>query len=1121
MMSRNLAEWLAENDLVEFEGIFTENQVDLKTLEILTDTDLKELGLAFGPRKRILNAIAKLKDFAPQEAGVNIPLRTPSRGERRQLTVMFCDLVGSTALSTLLDPEELNALINAYRRTCHDAVLRYEGHVAQYLGDGLMAYFGWPVAYEDAAERAVRSALEIVQAVKSIRSVKPLSVRVGLATGPVVVGGRAQNGMAEAGLAVGETPNLAARLQTLASPGEIVIAHSTRRLLGDSFSLTDLGAHALKGIAQPAQAWRVDEVRRTVGRFKAAHGGIELAPLVGRSEETALLERLWQSARRSEGQVVLVGGQAGIGKSRLTLDLRERITEPHLALHYQCSPYHLNSPLYPFIEQFEVSAGFVRDDTIEGRLEKMEAALDYAEEASKEVVTLFAALLSLPTDRYPALNLSPQKQKEKTLEALARRIEVLARRGPVLMVIEDVHWIDPTSQELLDLFVPKVSGLPVLLLMSYRLEYMPSWQGQTGVTTLALNRLGPAQVGQLVDTVTSGKSLPPEVLDEILVRTDGVPLYVEELTRSVLESGLLRSEGDHYVLQAPLASVAIPSSLRDSLMARLDRMGAAKEFAQVGACIGREFSYELLGRISTAPAALMDTSLRALVTAGLVTRNDSTAAYTFKHALIQDAAYESLLKSRRSELHARIAQVLEKDFADRIANAPEYLAHHHTQAGHRTEAIPLWRQAGTLAVQRVALKEAVAHFLKGLALIDQLAPSPQRDSLELTIREPLNAAWTGLRGWAAPEVAENATAILRLAENQGNTESGLLAMWWVWTSTITQGRIADSLQWVDRLLAAGSETGDIDLRMFGHATAMVHHFLNGRLVESREQANGALALYEPRHAQEWIHRTGHDLRTFVEVYACQLLWMLGFPDQAIRLSDQSAAHARSDGHAFNLVWALTFSSYVFAYRREPERLLERVAEADRLARDQGLTFISEVSVPQAKGIAELQKGHSREAISLLRQGLDRWTKTGGNVRVPLVKSALAEAVGLEGDLSGALELIDECIEQINLPAGQERLWLPEVLRRKGWMLMQAGRSDDAEIQLLASIECAHEQQARSWELRSATTLARILVARSQHQGALELLSPVYEWFTEGMNTKDLVEARTLIETLRKARPLAN
>jgi class 3 adenylate cyclase/tetratricopeptide (TPR) repeat protein len=1117
----SIAEWLQSVRLAEYSARFAEHEITLEVLPHLTEADIDRLGLPIGPRRRLTLEVEKLAAAARARASVE---RTGARSahvtgvraaERRQLTVMFCDLVGSTALAEKLDPEELLELMRTYRTACSDVVARYEGHVAQYLGDGLMVYFGWPTAHEDDVERGVRSALEMVRAVKELGAARPLAVRIGLATGPVVVGDASREDSAEAGLAVGETPNLAARLQALAGPDEVVIAPTTRRLVADAFSLTDLGARPLKGIAQPVQAWRVDAARRTVGRFSAAHGGRELAPLVGREEESTLLARRWQQARSGEGQVVLIGGQAGIGKSRLTQELRERIAEPHTTLHYQCSPFHLNSPLYPFIDQFESAAGFARDDSAERKLEKLEAALEGGGAPVAETAPLFADLLSLPTDRYPRLDLSPQRQKEKTLEALAGLVEALARRAPVLMAVEDVHWVDPTSQELLEVLVPKIQALPVLLVMTYRLEYTPLWAGQANVASLTLNRLARRQGAELVEAVTEGKRLPPEVLDEILARTDGVPLFVEELTRSVLESGLLREEGGRYALQGPLTALAIPASLRDSLMARLDRLGPVKEIAQIGACIGREFSYELLDRIATPDGEPLEASLDRLVEAGLVSRRDAPpdATYTFKHALVQDAAYDSLLKSTRSGLHARIAQVLETAFADRVAGKPDLLAHHHTQAGHLAEAIPLWRKAGTMAVARVALQEAVAHFHNGLSLVDQLPPSAERDGLELSIREPLNAAWTGLRGWAAPEVGVNAAAILRLAESQGNSQSLLLAMWWVWTSTITQGRIADSLAWVQRLLAEGDRSGDLDFRIFGHATAMVQHMLSAQLIESREQADRALALYDPQRAERWIQLTGHDLRTFVEVYACQVLWMLGYPDQAVRLSDESRAHAHADGHAFSLVWALTFSAYVFAYRREPERLLERLGEADRLAREQGLAFIYQVSVPQARGLAALQQGRPREAIALLRDGIASWTKVGGHVRVPYVKSALAEAVALDGDLDGALDLIDECVGQIERPSWQERLWLAEVLRLKGWMLMRRGRHEEAEAQLRASIECARAQQAKAWELRSATTLAGLLAQLGRRAAARELLAPVVGWFSEGADTTDVIEARALLEEL--------
>jgi class 3 adenylate cyclase/tetratricopeptide (TPR) repeat protein len=1117
-----IADWLKKVGLEKYAPVFAEHDVTLDVLPHLTEADIDQLHLPTGPRRRLLVEIQALgapaspAPVVPPMAPAHEPHATSPGAERRQLTVMFCDLVGSTSLAARLDAEELRELMRTYRTACGAVISRYDGHVAQILGDGLLVYFGWPRAHEDDPERAVRAALDVVASVQSIRALQPLAVRIGLATGPVVVGDTTRDGHTEANLAVGETPNLAARLQGVAGSNQVVIAPTTRRLVGDSFVLTDLGAHALKGIAEPVRAWGVNAVQRTKGRFEAAHGATELTPLVGRDEELTLLGRRWQQARGGEGQVVLIGGEPGIGKSRLTQAFRAGLDEPHTALRYQGSPYHLHSGLYPFLEQFELMAGFSRDDTHEQKLDKMEAALLGSDAEVAEAAPLVAAVLSLPTERYPPLKLSPQKRKEKTLDALAGQMEALATNGPLLILAEDMHWIDPTSQELLNLLVARLHDRRVLLLGTYRLEYVSPWVGQPGVTSVVLTRLGRREGARLVEEVTEGRALPPEVLEEILARTDGVPLFVEELTKSLLESGLLRETGDHYTLLAPLVSLAIPTSLRDSLMARLDRLGQVREIAQLGACIGRDFSYDLLARVSPLERRILEAGLDRLVEAGLVIPRDAPpdAVYTFKHALVQDVAYDSLLRSRRIELHARIAQVLEADFGDRVASKPEWLAHHHTQAGDLPAGIPLWRKAGELAIGRVSLQEAVAHLQKGLGLIDQLPPSAERDRLELTIREPLNAAWTGLRGWAAPEVGVNASALLQLAKSQGQTESLLLGLWWMWTNTITQGRIADSVPWAERLLDEGREAGDIDLQIFGHAAAMVSHLLLGQLAESREQADRVLTMYDPRRADRWIQLTGHDLKTFVEVYACQLMWMLGYPDQAIRISEESYAHARGVGHAFNLVWAVTFGAYAFAYRRETARIFERVNEADRLAREQGIAFIWQVSVPQVAGLAELHQGRPLEAIALLRKGIDSWTKAGGHVRVPYLKGKLAEAMALRGDLEPALALADECLEQIERPAWQEREWLAEVLRIKGWILMLQDRYEEAETQLRASLDFARRQQAKSWELRSATTLAELLAHRGQRGAARGVLAPVHGWFTEGFDTPDFIDASALLEELR-------
>jgi class 3 adenylate cyclase/tetratricopeptide (TPR) repeat protein len=1118
-MTDRLAEWLTAIKLAEYAPLLARHQITWDVVPHLTEADVDQLGLPLGPRRRLLVEIQALAAEAaarssnPSVRSASFESEVPS-AERRQLTVMFCDLVGSTALAQDLDPEELRELMQGYRDACEGVIARYGGYLAQYLGDGLMVYFGWPVAHEDAAERSVRAALDMVQSVGQLRTVRQLAIRIGLATGRVVVGDRLRSDNAEVRLAVGETPNLAARLQALAGPNEVVIGPTTRRLVLGSFSFTDLGSHELKGFSAPFKVWRVDEARRVQRRFAAAHYGAALTPLVDREEPRAALRERWQRVLAGRGQVIAVGGQAGIGKSRVVQEFLDSVTETHQALHYQCSPYHLNSPLHPFIEQLELAAAFAAEDTPEQKLDKLERLLEDTP-LGVDQRPLFAALLSLPTDRYPPLNLSPQKQKDETLDACVRRIAASSRRMPVLTLVEDLHWIDPTSQELLERLVVALEPLRVVLLLTHRPEWEPPWNGPSHLSRITLGRLGKEHGAQIVNGVTELKSLPEDVLGQILALTEGVPLFVEEVTKSVLDSEQLRQEGDRYILDRPFRTVTIPASLRDSLMARLDRLGTAREVAQVGACIGREFSHEVLERVAAQGGEPLTRALERLVTAGLVTRRGTPpdATYTYRHALMRDAAYDSLLKSRRRELHSKIATVLEHELLGRFAHRPELLAYHHTEAAHFAVAIPLWRKAGTSAVSRVALKEAVAHFQRGLSLVEELPPSEERDRLELSLREPLNAAWTGLHGWAAPEVGSNALAINRLAESVGDARSLLFARWWLWTTTITQGRIADSERWVRSLLDESAGSDDVDLRMFACTTSMVQHMLHGELVLSRAEAERAGSLYDPERGEHWIELAGHQLGTFVEVYACQLLWVLGFPEQAKRASETSIAHARADRHAFGLVWALIFSSYVFAYRREPERFLEGVEEAERLAREQGLAFIADVSVPQAQGIAAFHQGRLDDAVSLLARGIEHWTKQGGHVRIPYLKSALAEALALSGDATRALELIAECLEQIEQPSSQERLWLAEALRIKGRILSLQGRNAEAEAELRAAIACAREQQAKSWELRSATTLARLLTQDGRPDEARSLLEPVYAWFSEGWDTKDLVEAKSLLDEL--------
>jgi class 3 adenylate cyclase len=638
----DIAAWLRGLGLEQYEPAFRANEIDTRVLPSLTSEDLREIGVVpIGHRRRLLDAIATLNSPLPNPPGIRGEGGVWAQAERRQLTVMFCDLVGSTALSARLDPEDYREVIAAYHRTVAKIIADAGGYVSRYMGDGVLVYFGYPQAHEDDAERAVRAGLACVDAVGrlDVKSLK-LQARVGIATGLVVVGDVIGEGPAQEQSVVGETPNLAARLQALAQPETVVIATGTRRLLGDLFEYRDLGTIEVKGIAAPVAAWQVLYPSAVASRFEALRGSA-LTPLIGRDEEIDLLLRRWARAQKGDGQVVLISGEPGIGKSRIAAELEVHLhAEPHIRLRYFCSPYHQDSALYPFIDQLGRASGFVRDDPPAARLEKLEALLARAAPPDEDVAFI-ADLLSLPAaGLHPLPNLSPQRKKERTLEALLRQLEGLARQHSVLMVFEDAHWVDPTSRELLDLTIERLRNLPVLLIVTFRPEFQPIGTAQQQVTMLALNRLGRRDRSTLVAQIAGGKTLPDEVVDQIVDRTDGVPLFIEELTKSVLESGV------------PL--VGIPTTLHDSLMARLDRLAPVRLVAQIGAAIGRQFSYDLLRAVSPFPEDQLQAALARLVASELVFERGAPpdAFYTFKHALVQDAAHGSLLRSARQQLHA-------------------------------------------------------------------------------------------------------------------------------------------------------------------------------------------------------------------------------------------------------------------------------------------------------------------------------------------------------------------------------------------------------------------------------------------------------------------------------------
>jgi class 3 adenylate cyclase len=779
----DIGDWLGSLNLEQYEQTFRENEIDFRVLPKLTAEDLREIGIAaVGHRRILLDAIAGLQ-CDPADKLHSSPLKPrleAQRGaERRQLTVMFCDLVGSTALSARFDPEDLRELIGAYHSSVAETVARFDGFVAKYMGDGVLVYFGYPQAHEDDAERAVRAGLAVIDAVARVAAAEPLQARLGVASGLVVVGDLIGEGAAQERGVVGDTPNLAARLQAFATPGTLVVADTTRRHVGGLFDVEDLGPQQIAGFAEPQHAWRIVGESGIVSRFEALRSGA--TPLVGRDEELELLQRRWQQAKDGEGRAVLVSGEPGIGKSRLTAELVRQIeTEPHVRLRYFCAPHHQDSALYPFIVQLERAAGFAREDNAEDRLTKLKTLIAPAARHGDEI-ELIAELLSLP-NAAAELNLSSQRKREKLFEAMLGQLEALSRRRPVLMVFEDAHWIDPTSRELIDLTVSRVLALPILLVITFRPEFQPPWSGQPHVTVLALNRLGQRQVTALVLGLAGNVPLGSDIVEEIADRTDGVPLFVEELTKAVLE----RADQDNRVAAvlsaSPLPGLAVPATLHASLIARLDRIGsAAKEIAQVGAALGREFAYELIERVAERPRPDLQAALAQLTDAGLLSCRGLPphSSYLFKHALVQDAAYGTLLRGRRQELHARVAHALEQHFADLVERQPELLAHHLSAAGEAERAVNQWLKAGLHAAERSAHLEAISRFERGLSALAVLPKGAVRDGQEVELHLSRGLSSFTTDGFRSARAAQAYTRAHELAEFGGNARRLFMAVYGV------------------------------------------------------------------------------------------------------------------------------------------------------------------------------------------------------------------------------------------------------------------------------------------------------------------------------------------------------
>lgn len=1113
--------WLGALGLRRYEQAFRDNDVDARVLPGLTADDLKEIGVtSVGHRRLLLQAIAALGTVSTPAGSVPAEIAVPAvhalpQAERRQLTVMFVDLVGSTELSRRLDPEEMREIIQTYQNTVAGEVSRFEGHVAKYMGDGVLAYFGWPRAQEDAAERAVRVGLAVTAAVGGLEAPdgEPLAARVGVATGAVVIGELVGSEEARERAVVGEAPNLAARLQALAQPGTVVVAEGTRHLVGDLFAMRDLGLTDLKGYAEPIRAWQVVGEGTAEGRFEALHPATALTPLIGREHELALLLDRWARAKGGEGQVVLLTGEPGIGKSRLVRALRERLSdEPHTWLGQFCSPYHINTALHPVTGLIERAAGLRRDEPPECQLDRLEAMLAGATAKVAEAAPLLADLLGIlaPAGRYPPLELSPRQKKERTFQVLIDQLAGLAAREPVLALYEDMHWADPTTLELLGRVVERVQRLPVLAVVTFRPEFIPPWTRHGHVTAFSLARLGRRQGAVMIDEVTKGKMLPSEVLDTILAQTDGVPLFVEELTKTVLESGLLRDAGDRYELDHPFPPLAIPLTLQDSLMARLDRLAAVREVAQAAAVVGREFGHELLAAVVGFGDNELRDALAQLVEAGLVFRHGegARASYLFKHALVRDAAYHTLLRSRRQQLHARIAAVLEERFPERAAAEPELLARHNAWAGLAEQAIQYWLRAAELALARSANQEAAIHCEEAETELRMLPPSEQHDRIELEVQFARGIAVRAGQGYSALEVERVFSRASQLCEQLGERVRLIHALRSLWAFYYVAGRWPEAARVAERIASAAGSTSDriaVTIREYVVGATLA---FRGQPAEAVRRLRQALRHYDESDRKAHIRHSGHDTASSIRAHLAMAEWLAGRPETALSTIRDGLAAARQVAHPFSLAQMLTFGVLVTILAQEWDVAAALAAEERELGARLGIATHEALST-MLGGIATAARDNVRRGAEEIRRGTAALRGTGGQCLVPFAQAQLASALVACGDAASALAAAAEAVRLAR--ENEEFAWESEALRTLGEVRLAAGERDAAEADLRAALNVARRQSARSFELRAATSLSRLWAAEGERRKAHELLAPVYAGFAEGLDTTDLTQARALLD----------
>ncbi len=1113
----DLQQWLEKIGLVQYVDLFAKNDIDWETLPELSEQDLEKLGVSLGHRKKLIRAISEAFSTSLPATNPLDETQAPigavnDKAERRHLTVLLCDLVGSTALSARLDPEDLRGILREFQRCCGDAIRHYGGHIARFMGDGVLAYFGFPTAHEDDAERAVNAALEMVESVSAlaITNEQNPEVRIGIASGLVVVGDLIGEGTAREFALVGDAPNLAARLQHLAEPNQILVAPRTRHLLGKLFEFADLGDHNIKGLDQPVHVWSIIAPGSLSSRFEARQSQ-DLTPLIGRQVELGLLQKHYGKAKRGKGQVILISGEPGIGKSRLIMALRNKLAgEMYGFLSFQCSSYHTSSALYPVIHHLERAAGMTRDTSPTARLEKLEALVSQQLEDANSIIPVLAALLSISTkDRYAPLELTPQQLKNRTFSALLALLQASAERQPVILVFEDVHWADPTSLELLERIRDHVQNWRMLVILLHRPDLTLPWTEQPHVASLTINRLDRVQVSSMVESLTEGQVLPRTVIDQIVAKTDGVPLFVEEITKAVLESAIGRSNEEGAVSDTQ-STLTVPDTLHDSLMARLDQLAPVKTVAQIAAVIGREFSFELLKAVAPLSERDVRAAIDRLLASGLVFRSGhfSDQSFAFKHALVQDEAYASLLRDQRRKLHGRIAECLCRDFIEIAEVAPEVVAQHFSQAGTLKPAIDFWLKAGRQASARSAFVEASTHLQMALKLLAELPANMERDNLELQLQQSLGSALAAGKGFGAAETIQAFKRALDLCNNFEECPQTFAVLNGIIGFHVVRGEFEQSRALAEDLLARARQQDDSTPRLMGHRALGMSLFLIGELAAARDQLWTALELYDATRHGPLALIFSVDFKATAQAYLALASVLLGDIDGGLAHGRDAVSHAEQLRHPHSICNALAFLAGSHVLCGDAEAAHPIAERTIALAREYGFPLWL-AGGQMLRGWARVNLEDVEQGLAEIRQSVKALEATGALVWVQFARYLLAQTLAKAEQLPDATKLVDETLMRITGTSG--RWYEAELHRLKGDLLLHRGESAAAaEACYERAIALATRQGARLWQLRATNALASLWGAQGRIPEVRASLAPLYASFDEEIMSADLRQAKALL-----------